>query len=135
MQLDIHDRDKVLEMLRFEQQVRYSPEIQKVYSAQYASGTRSISIEKEIQKYVLRTFGYDDNQVEEYWKIPKLYWEDEEVKNSIFYMKLNIFSYGNISVGDKLIDVPLYDYQANSILQLDTLCRDKPLVLLAGSMT
>jgi hypothetical protein len=135
MQLNIHDRNKVIDMLRFEQKVRYSPEIQKVYSAQYATGTRNVSIEKEIQKYVLKTFGYSDDQVEEYWKIPRLYWQDEEVKNSIFYMKLNIFTYGDVSVGDKLIDVPLYDFQTNSTVYLDTLYRDKPLVILAGSMT
>ena len=83
MLLNIYDRDKVLNMLKMEQKIRYSPQIQRAYTEQYLSGV-DIGIEKEIQKYVLRTHGYSDDCLEEYWKIPKLYWNDQEVKNSIF---------------------------------------------------
>ena len=128
-------RSRVIEMLKFEQKLRYSPEIQKIYSHLYTQ-RNNFRIETEIQKYVLTHFGYQETDLEEYWKIPKLYWEDEEVKNSIFYMKLNIFSYGNLKVGDKMVDVPLYDYVSTKEINLSNLeTPGRPLVILAGSMT
>ena len=46
----------------------------------------------EMRKGV-RKFGFNDNEssIEEYWKIPSTYWNDDEIKNAVFYMKLNIF--------------------------------------------
>lgn len=136
------NRDKILEMVKEEQIVRYSNQIQEVYTMQfYASQNKNytkINIEQEIQKYILRNFGFNDNNesLQEYWKIPQTYWNDEEIKNSIFYMKYNIFQYPKINLEDNLIDVPLISYKTNSINLLSSLqTPNKPLVILAGSMT
>lgn len=136
-------RDKILEMVKEEQTVRYSKQIQEVYTQQYHASLKSsdyeiVNIEREIQKFILRKFGFkDDNQsLEEYWKIPSTYWNDEEVKNSLFYMKLNIFQYPKVKVEDDLIDCDLIDYQTNKNLTLSSLQHNgRPLIILAGSMT
>jgi hypothetical protein len=137
------ERKYIIELLKEEQQIRYSKEIQEVYTKQYKNSINNpnytrVNIEREIQKYILRKFGFNDDikSLSEYWKIPSTYWHDEEVKNSIFYMKYNIFQYPKMSVEDNMIDCSLVDYHTNqerTLSSLQTLGR--PLVILAGSMT
>ena len=135
-------RDKILEMVKEEQTVRYSKGIQEVYTQQYHASKNPdyvhINIEQEIQKFILRKFGFkDDNQsLEEYWKIPSTYWKDDEIKNSLFYMKLNIFQYPKVKLDDNMINVNLINYETNNIVSLASLEKnDRPLIMLAGSMT
>ncbi len=136
-------RDDIIKMLKDEQEVRYSKNIQNIYTQQYYasqqdSNYKPVRIEIEIQKYILKKYGYTDNEqsLNEYWKIPSTYWNDEEVKNSIFYMKLNIFQYPKLNVGDNLIDANLIDYNTDEEITLSSLQnKNKPLVILAGSMT
>lgn len=135
-------REVVLQMLKEEQKVRYSKEIQNIYTKEYYAtkhnNVKRINIEAEIQKHILKSFGFknDEKSLKEYWKIPSTYWEDEEVKNSIFYMKLNIFKYPNVKIHDKMIDVELLNYQTNEFVSLSSLSHpNRPLVILAGSMT
>ena len=137
------ERDQVLAMMREEQKVRLSDEIQQVYTEQFLAGENDpdyvpISIEIEVQKFVLRTFGFldDDASLREYWKIPSTYWHDEEIKNSCFYMKHNIFQYPTTHVGDPMRDVNVLDYGQNAPVSLSSLHKPgRPLILLAGSMT
>ena len=141
-QINLVNREKILEMTTEEQKVRYSKGIQEAYTTQFYNSKNEnyerVNIEREIQKYILRKFGFTDSieSLQEYWKIPSTYWNDEEVKNSIFYMKLNIFQYPNVKLEDELINVPLVDYKTNNIVSLSSLQKpNRPLVILAGSMT
>lgn len=135
-------RDKILEMVKEEQKVRYSKGIQEAYTEQYYAmkdvNYERVNIEQQIQKFILRKFGFTDTleSLEQYWKIPSTYWNDTEVKNSIFYMKLNIFQYTKLAIGDNIIDTELIDYKTNKNILLSELgLPNKPLVILAGSMT
>lgn len=141
-QINSVNREKILEMTTEEQKVRYSKGIQEAYTTQFYNSKNEnyerVNIEREIQKYILRKFGFIDSieSLQEYWKIPSTYWNDEEVKNSIFYMKLNIFQYPNVKLEDELINVPLVDYKTNEMVSLSSLQKpNRPLVILAGSMT
>ncbi len=137
------DRNQILEMVKEEQTVRYSKEIQEAYTMQYYAEKenpeyKTVRIETEIQKFILRKFGFNDNDasLEEYWKIPSTYWKDEEIKNSIFYMKLNIFQYPKVSVNDDIINSSLIDFKTGEEINLCSLQKPRrPLVILAGSMT
>jgi len=137
------NRNTILEMVKEEQKVRYSKTIQEAYTDQYYaqkhnSGYNVVSIEIDIQKHILRQFGFkdDNNSLNEYWKIPSTYWTDEEIKNSIFYMKLNMFQYPKISIDDDLIDTQLIEYFTNNEISLSSLQnQDRPLIILSGSMT
>ncbi len=135
-------RDKILQMVSEEQKVRYSKGIQEAYTEQYYAmkdvNYERVNIEQQIQKFILRKFGFTDTleSLEQYWKIPSTYWNDTEVKNSIFYMKLNIFQYTNLAIGDNIVDTQLIDYKTNKNILLSELgIPNKPLVILAGSMT
>jgi hypothetical protein len=136
-------RDIILTMLQEEQKVRYSKEIQELYTRQYYNKQNNVNyeevnIEREIQKYILGKFGFNitNKSLTQFWKIPSTYWNDEEIKNSIFYMKLNIFNYPDVKIGDELIDSQLINYETNELTNLKDLQKNnKPLVLLVGSMT
>lgn len=136
-------RDTILKMVKHEQEIRYSKGIQEAYTQQYYASKdnpnyKPVNIEIEIQKFVLlyHEFNATEDDLHEYWKIPSTYWNDEEIKNSIFYMKLNIFQYPKVEVGDDLIDTNLIDYSTNKQVSLAKLhMNNRPLVLLAGSMT
>lgn len=137
------ERNKILEMLKEEQIVRYSKNIQEIYTQQYYLEKNNpnyirVNIEQEIQKYILRKFGFKDDvdSLKEYWKIPSTYWKDEEIKNSIFYMKLNIFNYSKLEINDDMVDAELINYETNDFVSLKSLQKaNRPLVILAGSMT
>lgn len=136
------NREKILEMVKEEQIVRYSKGIQDIYTQQYNASKNSnyerVNIEQEIQKYILRKFGFKDdyNSLHQYWKIPSTYWNDEEIKNSIFYMKLNIFEYPKVKIDDNIVDVELINYNTNVNMSLSSLeNHGKPVIILAGSMT
>ena len=141
--IDEVPRSKIIEMLKEEQFVRYSPQIQSIYTDQYYHSrnypnAKRLNIELEVQKFILNKFGYTTNEVsiDNYHKIPSVYWNDEEVKNSIFYMKLNIFKYKSLNVGDDMIDCEIIKYETKEPIYLSTLTNgNKPLVILAGSMT
>ncbi len=136
-------REKIIEMLKEEQKVRYSKQVQDIYTNQYYASKNNpdyelVNIEREVQKFILNKFGFSNKEpdLKEYWKIPSTYWNDEEVKNSIFYMKLNIFQYSKIQIDDLMPDVSLVNYASGNEIKLSSLAKQgKPLVLLAGSMT
>ena len=142
-QQEYYTRAQRIEMLKEEQKVRYSNNIQNIYTEQYYAQENNpnyerINIEREIQKYILRKYGFKDDEksLKEYWKIPSTYWNDEDVKNSIFYMKLNIFQNSILNIGDKMIDARLIDYTTDDFVSLSSLQKEnRPLVILAGSMT
>jgi hypothetical protein len=135
--IDNVPRETILQMVKEEQVVRYSKGIQEAYTMQYETSS-TINIEREIQKFILRKFGFHDNIhcLEQYWKIPSTYWDDDEIKNSIFYMKLNIFQFPRVNLDDPLVNVDLVNYSTNRAVSLHSLeSSGRPLILLAGSMT
>ena len=137
-------KEMVIKMLQEEEKIRYSPQIQTLYTEQYYlmendPNIERLNIELEIQKFILKKFGYtdSDNSVKNYWKIPSKYINDEDVKNSSFYIKLNIYKFSSFQIGDNLIDTQLIDYKSKNNILLSELQNDinKPLVILAGSIT
>jgi hypothetical protein len=137
------EKNKIIEMLKEEERVRYSPQIQEVYTEQYHKLEKNknesrLNIELEIQKFILKQFGYStsDVSINNYHKIPSKYFHDDDIKNSIFYIKLNIFKYPSVHVGDDLINVELIDYSTKNYTFLNELTNSEmPLIILAGSMT
>ena len=82
--IDEVPRSKIIEMLKEEQFVRYSPQIQSIYTDQYYHSrnypnAKRLNIELEVQKFILNKFGYTTNEVsiDNYHKIPSVYWNDE----------------------------------------------------------
>ena len=137
------EREKVVSMLKEEQTIRYSKNIQDLYTEQFYNRNNNpeierVNIEREIQKFILRKNGFTDNyfSLTEYWKIPSFYREDEEVRNSSFYINLNIFEEPALNVGDNMKDISCIHFDTMTPTTLSYLMKpDRPLVILAGSMT
>jgi len=133
-------RETILKMVKLEQEWRYSKQIQDLYYQAYIDNIQmGTYIEDQIQQGILNHFNftYCQKSLEEYRKIPKTYWDDQEVKSSLFYMNLNIFQYPEIKIGDELIDTPILhlDKRKTSLRELSEKTNGKPLVILAGSIT
>lgn len=141
--INIADKLTIINMLKEEEKIRYSKQIQEVYTEQFYlmesdPNIQRINIELEIQKYILNKFGYStsQNSIDNYHKIPSTYFYDDDVKNSSFYIKLNIFQHPNVKVGDNIINSRLINYSSKqyiNLIELET--HNKPLVILAGSIT
>lgn len=137
------NREKIIAMLKQEQTVRYSKNIQEIYTKQFYNRNSNpeierVNIEREVQKFILRQNGYNDNDesLTEYWKIPGTYWYDDEVRNSSFYIKLNIFEEPSFQLGDNMKDISCIDFQTMVPTTLTYVMKpNRPLVILAGSMT
>lgn len=141
---NIHSADKstIISMLKEEEKIRYSKPIQEVYTEQFYlmesdPDVKRVNIESEIQKFILNKFGYSttQNSIDNYHKIPSTYFHDEEVRNASFYIRLNIFQYSPVKIGDDIINTKLIDYASKQYVNLIDLETSKPLVILAGSIT
>lgn len=139
-------REMVLSLLQYEEQVKYSPEIQEIYTTSFYANQQNhiplkkqVNIDVEIQKHVLNYYGFscEEEDLQEYWKLPKMYWNDSEIKNSVFYMRYNIFEFSEHKPGES-IPSHLRIYSSHDLTQsmsLMDLFHNKPFILLAGSMT
>jgi len=132
---------KIIEMLSYEEKIKYSDDMQEIYSKQYYESkdvvNKLLNLDVEIQRHVLETFGYlsNENNLKEYWKIPGLYKDNEDIKNSVFYIRYNIFEFNKMKIGKKIPPCRLINTE-NKEIQLNSLHNNnKPLVLLAGSIT
>ena len=91
-------RDKLLAMLRREQQLRDSRETQDLYDYYHKRGECSPdTVEIDIQRKVLCEFGFScaDSSVSEYWQVYNVWKDhiekDEELRNSVVYLNRHLF--------------------------------------------
>lgn len=147
--------DVMIAMLNLEQQLRLSPEVQQLYA-----GTMDpLFVTTQVQLQVVRQFGFPDSFVRFIRGARSLYsLEDIPHEKLPHYMRFNRSSPGTLTVGDpapdmtmllptghttpqpSLAEVKLSDYikllQLRSELPIgDSLSRERPLVIAAGSYT
>ena len=130
-------RETIIEMLTLEQKLRYSKEIQDRYTLLYNLGVKnSTIIERAIQSHVMEEFGFAST-LPNYWKIAGHYAKDQEVLDSSFYMKWNIFTWDKPTPGSNVRDCQLIDYATRTPLRLNSVVDTpgKATVLFVGSMT
>ena len=138
MEFNVADvpRETVISMLKREQELRYSPAIQDRYTQLYDQGTKYTTIiEEAIQTHVMQEFGFVPD-LPNYWKIAGHYAEDQEVRDSSFYMKLNIFTWDKPAPGSDIHDCQLIDYATRTPLRLKSaVVPNRTTVIFVGSMT
>mmetsp|Transcript_6901 Transcript_6901/g.17445 ORF Transcript_6901/g.17445 Transcript_6901/m.17445 type:complete len:148 (-) Transcript_6901:1470-1913(-) len=130
-------RDKVIAMLKLEQEVRYSKEWEELYDFVLSDPSYPETLpERKAQQLVLKKFGFDTSldSLQGYWKIRSKYEHDDEVMNSAFYLKYNIMKRGHIREGDDMTDVEVRTEDGEPVL-LSSFVSSKPTVILAGSIT
>ncbi len=126
-------KDKLLEMVKYEAQLRYSDEYQQKYQEKIQNNSTDI-VENYIQEDVLVKFGYDitDDNLYTLRSAFSEYKDDEDIKNSAFWIGLNIVHDG-VDVGTPMKNIILHNIDGEQV-ELDAIV-DKPTIILAGSMT
>ncbi|MBA43141.1 MAG: hypothetical protein CMF62_03915 [Magnetococcales bacterium] len=114
----ISNRDLVIRMLRREEEITRSEEVQESFKNVLNKPFISLDIEKMVNREVLYEFGFDtsDESVDNYRKIFKYYYKsphdyDKEVLDSVHYMRNNRCVYYKskpIKVGDQIPNCKIY---------------------------
>jgi len=109
---NIKDRELILKMLRYEDELIHSEEIEKMYADNTYKPRQSLFIEHTIQRIVLNHFNFStsDENVSNYRLIFNYYYDspikyDKEVLNSVTYMRENKLLYykePDILIGDNI---------------------------------
>ncbi len=105
-------------MLKSEEEMAYSDQVQDMYRDKFNRPRTSLTIEKALNRMVLGKFNFDtsDDSVANYRKIFKTYFKgpgdyDNEVIESSYYMRNNkcvFYKRPKVNPGDKLPNVGLY---------------------------
>ncbi len=136
-QLDQVERQIILKMLSDEQKLRYSDQIQDLYDQKLNTINDSEFIEKLVQRNILQQFGFNisDLSIRNYQAIGSYYENDEEIKKAVHYLRINIIKDCPIKENQQYIDTNLMTLDGKATRLSDYHNNDKPLVILAGSIT
>ena len=135
--LDEVPRATVLDMLRAEDAMRKSDEMQQLYDK-----TRHIEgdqVERYIQRNVLKGFGFIPSveNLRSYWGIRAHYGDDDdELMDSVIYLRYaHLLKECSLTLGDACPDASLFSLDGISRKLTNFIEDNDYLVILAGSMT
>lgn len=136
-QLSETDKVTVFEMLKSEQTLRYSDQIQNLYDQGLNTVNDPEFIEKMVQKSVLEQYGYNTSEqsLRNYQAIGSYYINDDDIKNAIHYLRINIIKDCQIPLNSDYVDVNLVKLDGTPTKLSSLYNIEKPLVILAGSIT
>lgn len=116
---DVLNRDLVIQMLKYEEQLTKSDDGQSLYRNTLNRPLVSLTIEKTLNRLTLAQFGFNtsDDSVETYRTIFRTYYRsptnyDKEVLNSVHYMRENKCVYYKeppLQIGDIIPNCSLYN--------------------------
>ncbi len=136
--VEIESRAVVLGMLRDEDRRRKSDAMQKLYD-DTREEFKDDRVEQFIQRGVLKAFGFAPTQanLENYWKIRAKYEDDEEMMQSVIYLRYaHLLHECTIPLGAPCPDATLVTVDGERPVRLsDYMGANERLVVLAGSMT
>jgi len=148
-------REILLKMLKRENEVRFSKEMLESFekeSLDYEenscandanSSTMNAFVPRTIEQFqrkVVQEFGYKSDTecsyaIQMLRSARSLYPNDLEIKNTASYLKYNRCQRGEIGVGDMYKDVPLANCNQQEIKLSAILNREKPTLVISGSIT
>jgi hypothetical protein len=132
-------KQDVIKLLSYEQEVRRNNIIQEFYDVNYLSGNKNDeTVENYVQKIVLYHFNYKptDDNLYQYNLFPSLWKHDNDVKNSVFYIKHNYIKEIQLNINDLAPNVNLLEYNTAKPGTLhDHFSNIKPTIIFSGSMT
>jgi hypothetical protein len=140
MELDLDEvpRATVLAMLRAEDALRKSNEMQALYDK--ASHVQGDQVERFMQRHVLKAFGFAPSfaNLRRYWGIRAKYGDDDaELMETVIYLRYaHLLRHCTIPIGAACPDASLLALDGTvRSLQHDYMDKHEMLVVLAGSMT
>lgn len=132
---DTVPQPQALSMLLEEVKLRKTDKIQSLYDTY--NQTEGGYVEELVQNTILTKFGYTPSpeNLEEYRHMIWRFRQVPEVRDQIFFMKYNIMRDGHLKIGDPAPDVPLLQLDKTPCTLHGLMSLDKPLIILAGSLT
>jgi len=135
-------KTEVISLVSHEQTLRYSDRYQKFYEDNIIKGEKRNSmstympVEDIIQKEVLSHFGYEPNELNltNLRIMFGLFRDDPDVKKNAFWLNLNIIHDG-VKVGTIAKSCKLYGINANEYNLLSLFSKDRPTIIMTGSIT
>jgi hypothetical protein len=136
-QINNVDRMMILNMLVYEQKLRYSDQIQNLYDQNLNNHEDPEFVEKSVQRDALENCGFNTSErsIKNYQSIAYYYEDDEEIKQAIHYMRINIIKDCPIKVNQPYINSNLVTLDENPVQLSDYYNLSRPLIILAGSIT
>jgi len=131
----IWNKKFLIQLLKREDEMRHSQEIQKQYDEGWAKyGIPPTSIEETMQKNLLLEFGIDpDVGLPIFWSYRSIYGDDPDIRDIALYIKYDRSGEGNLRVGNSMPNVSLFTLDTKPIKLANYLSVEHPLVLIGGS--
>lgn len=135
--LDEVSRDVVLSMTTAENEMRISDEVQNAYDRMHEVSRSSEGVELFIQKQVLSIFGFQPSNegLVEYQRILSVYGGDEQIMDSVVYLRYSHLYRPITETGHLATDVVLHDLDGGAVSLFDLTDNGRPTVIMAGSIT
>lgn len=130
------NRDVLLQMLRREEELRFSDETQQLYD-KYPDDVPPFSIEENIQRQVLQEFGFEPNDIwlRLYQYTNGRFPTDVELRNTAVYMRCDRSRPTDAKIGDPLRPATLRSLDGSVCQLSDFIKPGRPLVVIAGSQS
>ncbi|CAI2166461.1 1520_t:CDS:2 [Funneliformis geosporum] len=137
-------KEEMLTLLREEERLRLSPEIQKQYykvGKDPTLGMDWMDVTDRMQHKLVQDSGYSDEAVQLMRRAPQLYQDDPAFHTTQLYVRNNIARIGDLTEGMMAPDCPLVPLESSATgtsitVSLHSLYKlGRPIVLLGGSYT
>ena len=134
------DREKILEILKEEEKIRFSQEYISKCNAVANMPNGWLEVTSDMQKDLLSKFGYNDLitntlAVNVIRSANNLFPDDMEIKNSVVHFRENKAKKGNLEIGMTIQNFNLFTINKLKIDINSIIESNKPSVILAGSHT
>jgi len=131
----IWNKEFLMKLLKREDEMRHSPEIQRLYDEGWEKeGIPSTSIEENMQKQLLSEFGIDPEVGLPIFQSYRSIWEDDpDIRNLALYIKYDRSGLGTLREGNLMPDVTLSTMEGQIVKLSNYLKPNRPLVLIGGS--
>jgi len=134
-------KDELMQILEFENILRLSNEAKTLYDINKRSDyTVHLKLDKEIILEALRRNGYSpekDDSLKAYHIATNKYIEDEEVRDSVVWMKYDKCKVGNLNRGDNVnfFGLKIFDLNAKELDLSSLISHTRPNLIVSGSLS
>ena len=135
LNLETITKEHAIELLSYEQELRYSDKYQQMYKDNMLGDKRhGIIVEDVIQLDVLSHFNYTSNEqnLKNLRNMFDMFRNDPDVSKHAFWINMNIMHSG-VSIGSKMKNCTFVDLNKNNLM-LDDIVKNKTIIM-AGSIT
>ena len=134
-------KEQIIKILRLENKIRLSNKAKELYDINKSNDVSiHLKIDKDIIKKALKNFGYkpeEDDSLKAYHIATSKFINDEEVRNSVVWMRYDKCKIGDYTLGDHLNfdNIKLFDMDEKVCLLKNLISNDRPNLIVSGSMS